>query len=539
KFIQNSKAYMDCLIIKKWLKERNMEYSAQMAYRQKLPEEKHIYRISEKDLQGSLSLNSNVGVVISRIPFTHCQNVVKIIRLLRQQLVYNQILTSVLSSQTIQDSGLEEYDGPCFDVSTSNPFVVVITFEESITSSLASVEFQVKPDCNIGVKFNPRKTAFYDSGYVSRVIQKCLSIPVTMKYIFKKARKMQSNNETPMVVDVDETDSTFIQTPDMHSRQVLPQSSAYNLLASMIARPDTLPILPSTNPGLVLPLLSPSPTLPNMLQTPSPSASSFPFVFQPSQGKENEQFLEDNNSVPSKEMEQQPQPPPVKPPPIRMKIKKVASNYIIETPKDIKLEPSPVIDNTPVATQFDVPFDTGGFTAQTSDMLSTVPFQQSSNVDQLISSAPGDQPMDVLHPVSFIDVEHTAFLPSAVNTGVSGPSRVTDVEGIFQTLPGGATSSPGGLDVVDSYEFDAGLDPTFDIEAEIVAAGVGSVTSDGTGFDISSVYEPGASTSSSSAMTGTFDLDSTFDLETLVSGSQTGEGSSLEWGLGNNGGSDS
>ena len=47
---------------------------------QKLPEEKHIYRISEKDLQGSLSLNNNVGVVISRIPFTHCQNVVKIIR---------------------------------------------------------------------------------------------------------------------------------------------------------------------------------------------------------------------------------------------------------------------------------------------------------------------------------------------------------------------------------------------------------------------------------------------------------------------------
>jgi hypothetical protein len=44
------------------------------------------------------------------------------------------------------------------------------------------------------------------------------------------------------------------------------------------------------------------------------------------------------------------------------------------------------------------------------------------------------------------------------------------------------------------------LDPTFDIEAEIVAAGVGSVTSDGTGFDISNVYEPGASTSSSSGI---------------------------------------
>ena len=42
------------------------------------------------------------------------------------------------------------------------------------------------------------------------------------------------------------------------------------------------------------------------------------------------------------------------------------------------------------------------------------------------------------------------------------------------------------------------------------------------------------------AMAGTFDIDQTFDLETiLASGSQTGDGSSLEWGLGNNGGNDS
>ena len=39
------------------------------------------------------------------------------------------------------------------------------------------------------------------------------------------------------------------------------------------------------------------------------------------------------------------------------------------------------------------------------------------------------------------------------------------------------------------------------------------------------------------AMSGTFDIDPTFDLDTiLASGSQTGDGSGLEWGIGNNGG---
>ena len=41
-------------------------------------------------------------------------------------------------------------------------------------------------------------------------------------------------------------------------------------------------------------------------------------------------------------------------------------------------------------------------------------------------------------------------------------------------------------------------DSTFDLEAEIDAAEVGSVASDGTGFDISHVYEPGSSASTTS-----------------------------------------
>ena len=269
---------------------------------------------------------------------------------------------------------------------------------------------------------------------------------------------MQANNQVPMVVDVDDTDSTYTPTPDLHPQQMPPQSTAYNLLATMIASSDTTSILPNSNPGMTLPIMSPSPTLPNIISTPSPSRPNFPFVFQPSPEMQTEPFRADSISVP-KEMEQQPQPVPIKPPPIKLKFKKVDRNYIIETPKDNKREPSPVIENAPAATQFAVPFDTGGLTTEGSGVLSSIPFQQGSTVEQLISAVPDDQPMDLLPPesVSFPDVDNTAFLPTPGGTSVAGPSRVTDVDGVFQTLPGGATSSPGGLGVEDTYGFDTGL----------------------------------------------------------------------------------
>lgn len=271
---------------------------------------------------------------------------------------------------------------------------------------------------------------------------------------------MQTNNETPMMVDVDETDSSFIQTPEMVARQVPPQSSAYNLLASMIASSDSAHILPNTSQGLVLPLLSPSPTLPNMLRTPSPSASNFRFMFQSNQGKGNEPFPTEDISATSIKMEEQPEPAPAKPPPIKLKLKRVASNYIIETPKDVKLESTAIIDNTPT-TQFSSPLRTESFatSSESSDMMSSVSFQPSSNVEQLIFPASEEQAIELLPSgsVSFPDVEHTAFPSGTVSTSVSGPPSVGDVQGIFQTLPGGATSSPGALDVVDTYEFDTAL----------------------------------------------------------------------------------
>ncbi|XP_046853333.1 mediator of RNA polymerase II transcription subunit 1-like isoform X2 [Xenia sp. Carnegie-2017] len=526
KFVQRSKAFLDCLIIKKWLKEKKLQYNSKMAYRQKLPGEEHVYRISEKDLQGSLSLNSNVGVVISRIPFTHCQNVVKIIQLLRQQLVYNHILTSVLSSEQLDETAnYQDYTGPCFDVSTSSPLVVVITFEDPIAACLASVEFQVKPDCSIAVRFNPRKSAFYDCGYVSRVIQKCLSIPVTMKYIFKNARKMQANNETPMVVDVvDQTDSsTYVERQKMSSAQISNQTSAYNLLASMIANTGATMTLPAVSTGTVgLPLPSLSPSLPSIIQTPSSStAPGFPYGFQPpSTPREPFNYL-DNMSVTSKELDvniQQAAPP--KPPPIKLKIKKVASNYIIETPNSSKHELQPIADNNvTTSSQFNLPFNSGILAADGTDMISGVTFDQSGSLDRLISTAPEDERMGMLHPdsVNFAEVENEPFLASAVTSDVSEMAGVSDVEGIFQTLPGGASNSPGSLHVEDTYGFDTALDPTFDIDAEMEVADVAGLSSDSSTFDISNVYEPGASTSTATGIDdNTFEIDPAFDLDTLL-----------------------
>ncbi|XP_046854040.1 uncharacterized protein LOC124447191 [Xenia sp. Carnegie-2017] len=152
-------------------------------------------------------------------------------------------------------------------------------------------------------------------------------------------------------------------------------------------------------------------------------------------------------------------------------------------------------------------------------MISGVTFDQSGSLDRLISTAPEDERMGMLHPdsVNFAEVENEPFLASAVTSDVSEMAGVSDVEGIFQTLPGGASDSPGSLHVEDTYGFDTALDPTFDIDAEMEVADVAGLSSDSSTFDISNVYEPGASTSTATGIDdNTFEIDPAFDLDTLL-----------------------
>ena len=237
----------------------------------------------------------------------------------------------------------------------------------------------------------------------------------------------------------------------------LPESSAVNLLASMIAGTDSPSVVTNPSAGLTLPMLSPSPILPNVLSTPSPTISSFPFGFHDPQESGRDPVAENSSSPVAKQEEVTPQPPR---PSIKIKIKKVASTdkYVIETPKGaIKQESVPLTDNT--NSQYSSMLESGEFKTDTG---AASQYQLGGNMEQFIQPAVsvGKQGMEFSsESMSFTDVDNlsAALLVNSSTGSVPGASGVSEVDGIFQTLPGGATGSPGGLDMEDPYGFDPGL----------------------------------------------------------------------------------
>ena len=276
------------------------------------------------------------------------------------------------------------------------------------------------------------------------ILFRCLSIPVTMKYVFKKALNVQSSGEYKMAVD----EVTEVPKPSFTSppSQFFTQTSAVTLLASMIASTDAP--MPHTNSVVPVPLLSPSPTLPNFL-TPSPTRPSFPFSLPERQ----ETSRPSKGSATLREKE----PTTLQRPSIKIKLKKVASSdkYIIETPKHVKKENVALSSSN---------MEQLTIKNEPSDMETMVPQYQlgTTSNEQFLPMPPSisEQPMDFSSDsVSFTHLGGlgTPLLSNTVSANQPDAPGVADVEGIFQTLPGGATGSPGGLDVENPYGFESGL----------------------------------------------------------------------------------
>lgn len=275
-----------------------------------------------------------------------------------------------------------------------------------------------------------------------------------MKYIFLKARNIQPDDdlETAMAVEnsTSEVSNRNFKAPP---NPFPPQTSAVNLLASMIGGAD-FPSLGSTpTSGIGLPLLSPSPTLPNLLSTPSPTISNFPFVFQERQ--EATRLPVTENPLPPivKQADTAPLQPRL---PIKIKLKKVASSdkYVIETPKGIiKQEPTPLAET--IGNEYSALLEAAEFKPESVD---TSQYQHGGSVEQFIQTAvdASHQPMDFSTEI-FSDNLVPDLLRASSSGNVPGTSGVSSVEGIFQTLPGGASGSPAVLDMDDPYGFDTGL----------------------------------------------------------------------------------
>ncbi|XP_055703835.1 mediator of RNA polymerase II transcription subunit 1 [Phlebotomus papatasi] len=139
-----------------------------------LPDQNHCYFLTEGE--------SFRGIVIGSVPFTEPAHVPKLLKILRQQVLFNTLISSCIRANSRQD-----FDSTTvFEVSALSCQHLTVSLEHPFDEAMATVEFDLTDVMDIQCKvFAPGRSYENLGTILSRVVQKSLSIPVTMRALIK------------------------------------------------------------------------------------------------------------------------------------------------------------------------------------------------------------------------------------------------------------------------------------------------------------------------------------------------------------------
>ncbi|GIY48618.1 mediator of RNA polymerase II transcription subunit 1 [Caerostris extrusa] len=142
-----------------------------------LPDQHHCYFLKAKDIQ---------GVMVSSIPFTHPTHVPQILVFLRQQMLFNTVISSCIRPDNAESPFM-------FEATAYSTSHIVVSFEHPLEESLANVEIDLKDINKVSCKIYTLSSdaTMCTDDYASKVMQRCLSIPVTMRAVIRKAQGQQ------------------------------------------------------------------------------------------------------------------------------------------------------------------------------------------------------------------------------------------------------------------------------------------------------------------------------------------------------------
>ncbi|XP_074601440.1 mediator complex subunit 1 isoform X2 [Brevipalpus obovatus] len=167
------------LIAKNLLPENETRHMASHhgPYFVQLPNQCHSYYMND-------SLGSLEGVEVSSIPFTHPTYVPQILVVLRQQVLFNVIICSCI--RRINYSC--EMEPLIFEVTAFSISTINVSFEHPVEESLATAEIDLRDITNVKCKLHDPGSfsSLCSDDHVSKVLQRCFSIPVTMRAILSK-----------------------------------------------------------------------------------------------------------------------------------------------------------------------------------------------------------------------------------------------------------------------------------------------------------------------------------------------------------------
>ncbi|KAF0306183.1 Mediator of RNA polymerase II transcription subunit 1 [Amphibalanus amphitrite] len=137
-----------------------------------LPDALHCYY-----MEGGAEL---VGAVVDAVPFTHPAHVPPLLTVLRAQVLFNTLVASCVRTQTPKVTE----GAVCMELTAMGGSRLSISFEHPQEDALATLEVDLSssPRCRL------HTATHSDFDQATAVLQKCLSIPVTMRALMKRLR---------------------------------------------------------------------------------------------------------------------------------------------------------------------------------------------------------------------------------------------------------------------------------------------------------------------------------------------------------------
>ncbi|KAF2367973.1 Mediator complex subunit Med1 [Trinorchestia longiramus] len=164
-----------------------------------LPDQQHCYYFSTQGCHFP-------GMLVNNIPFTHPTHITSILMLLRAQAAFNTLISSCVRPHSKQDTE----SAYMFEVTSLSDEFISVTFEHPQGESTATAEIELSDLCNIRCRLHTlaldpsggnSSTNFCSDEFATKVLQRCLSIPVTMRAVMRKATKEDTKDVLPQCGD--------------------------------------------------------------------------------------------------------------------------------------------------------------------------------------------------------------------------------------------------------------------------------------------------------------------------------------------------
>ncbi|XP_040547994.1 mediator of RNA polymerase II transcription subunit 1 [Gallus gallus] len=179
-----------------------------------LPGQQHCYFLNkDAPLPDGRSLQ---GTLISKIAFQHPGRVPIILNLIRHQVAYNTLIGSCVKRTVLKE------DSPGilqFEVCPLSDSCFSVSFQHPVNDSLVCVVMDVQDSTHVNCKLYKglSDALICTDDFIAKVVQRCMSIPVTMRAIRRKAETIQA--DTPALSLIAET------VEDMVKKNLPPASS--------------------------------------------------------------------------------------------------------------------------------------------------------------------------------------------------------------------------------------------------------------------------------------------------------------------------